>query len=916
MGASASVPQEYKDQYKRLQSDEKVNLEHKYEELIKGGKNYDQAIKDLVAYYETPPFLPDFPSDGVPLKVFEDLHKKHKGESFTTCYQDYVKSEGRHEKNWEEMTTTDVCEVVLKPMLRHEELSYCDYLKKTLSSSAVTTSNVFISHAWKYKFVDVINALKHHFEGETGIIIWFDLFSNNQIKAPNLPFDWWQNTFMEAIKRLGRVVMVLSPYTDPIPFKRAWCLWEVYCAEVTGAAFEVAVVPSQQKEFVREISKSAGGTSAKCFYNMLCNINVESSDAWKQEDKEKIFNAVRQIEGGFSNLNEKVIGKIREWVITALDESLKDDGLDPLLMWDRRQAKASLLMVLGKEEDAEQIYQQNRSDPLVQLGDGRLGIWYNDMGLLKSRFLDHRKPRRGGNLHEAIEKFELALKHIQNADEDHNVCACIFNNLGAAYKEIGSLEGGEKAQNMAQNMFDKALFHLKEVKDRDDQVLASITNNQADLLMSQHKLEKARLKYKEALNLYNDAGQREHPNLATICNNLGACHHKMGSFSDAIRYYKDAEMYQVKALGDKHSDVATIYSNLGESYRELNYRDEARQYLKKALDIQCPNEQAASVEAGTTYNHLGLIYMNEGNMDKADAFLNKALRIVLDNANADDLRLVSIYTNLGSVYSYQGRVNEARIYLEKAVHLAQNSDEGEELSELGNTYNSLGKLHSMQEEYKQALKCYERALCIKSKAHGEHHADIGILYQNLGHLFMKEAKWDEAIKYYENALNNFQDIYGKDNGGLVDVLFHLVDLYLKRNHKKAATYAKDAIRIGKMYDECIGHEDVTEPVELLGSIYNKLGVIYSSNEREEDALYYYKSALSIKERSGQMHHVVVIHRNLGHLCHKQGKLQEAIKSYEEASKYSRKEHGDRDVRTIEIDEILEICRREHLAVTS
>ena len=123
------------------------------------------------------------------------------------------------------MTTTDVCNILLKPIVIAEKCSYVDYLVKHKDPSVVSKAQVFVSHAWKYTFTDVVNALCNHFESKPDIFIWFDLFSNNQIKAPNLDFDWWSGTFKNAIEDLGHVVMVISPWNNPVPFTRAWCLF-------------------------------------------------------------------------------------------------------------------------------------------------------------------------------------------------------------------------------------------------------------------------------------------------------------------------------------------------------------------------------------------------------------------------------------------------------------------------------------------------------------------------------------------------------------------------------------------------------------------------------------------------------------------------------------------------------------------
>jgi len=147
------------------------------------------------------------------------------------------------------MTTDDVNIRFQKPLTEALQLSYCELLERQ-GSPHVGVATVFISHAWKYSFREVVKVLRYYFRDEPGTFIWFDLFSNNQHEAVTHPFLWWQNTFMEAIRKMGRVVQILSPWDKPIPFTRAWCLWEIYCAEATGSSFDVAITPDQQEAFV------------------------------------------------------------------------------------------------------------------------------------------------------------------------------------------------------------------------------------------------------------------------------------------------------------------------------------------------------------------------------------------------------------------------------------------------------------------------------------------------------------------------------------------------------------------------------------------------------------------------------------------------------------------------------------------
>lgn len=78
------------------------------------------------------------------------------------------------------LTTSDVCEKYLKPLTKLSNQSYCSYLKDQLHDSRVKQANIFVSHAWRYKFLDVVDALIEHFPNNSmnkePPILWFDLF--------------------------------------------------------------------------------------------------------------------------------------------------------------------------------------------------------------------------------------------------------------------------------------------------------------------------------------------------------------------------------------------------------------------------------------------------------------------------------------------------------------------------------------------------------------------------------------------------------------------------------------------------------------------------------------------------------------------------------------------------------------------
>ena len=65
---------------------------------------------------------------------------------------------------------------------------------------------------------------------------------------------------------MQRMVMVLSPFSNPIPYTRAWCIFEAYCCAAEGATFEIAMSEKEEAEFIEEAENNATSTINKMLY--------------------------------------------------------------------------------------------------------------------------------------------------------------------------------------------------------------------------------------------------------------------------------------------------------------------------------------------------------------------------------------------------------------------------------------------------------------------------------------------------------------------------------------------------------------------------------------------------------------------------------------------------------------------------
>ncbi len=141
------------------------------------------------------------------------------------------------------------------------------------------------------KFLDLVRALEAFFKDKPGAIIWIDLFSTSQHATFDRGREWWQQTFMFAIGRMGRMVMVMTPWDNPICLTRSWCLIELYACRSSRSTFAVAFPPSERVRFLEQISERGDA-----FYDMLRKVNTAKSGCSRESDRDRIFDAVRTID--------------------------------------------------------------------------------------------------------------------------------------------------------------------------------------------------------------------------------------------------------------------------------------------------------------------------------------------------------------------------------------------------------------------------------------------------------------------------------------------------------------------------------------------------------------------------------------------------------------------------------------------
>ena len=278
--------------------------------------------------------------------------------------------------------------------------SYCSRLLADEEASRfVGQANVFLSHAWTFSFLNVVEAIRlfarEQPRGAPVQYFWFDTFSVDEHASQARPQSWWSTTFMEAIAQIGHTVMVLSPWEAPLPLTRAWCLWEIYSTDQADKRFDVAYGPAERNAFQQALQQDC----SKVIMDMLSRIDVASSEAGNAEDLDMILAAVKQAPGGFRRVNALVSQAVRGRLLSTalrLVTAQVDRERDPSLQTIQFTSQvAGLHMELGKLKEARALYgmvikgyahhglgrehaatlsaQMNMATVLAKLGGGNLG---------------------------------------------------------------------------------------------------------------------------------------------------------------------------------------------------------------------------------------------------------------------------------------------------------------------------------------------------------------------------------------------------------------------------------------------------------------------------------------------------------------------------------------------------------------
>ena len=161
----------------------------------------------------------------------------------------------------------------------------------------------------------------------------------------------------------------------------------------------------------------------------------------------------------------------------------------------------------------------------------------------------------------------------------------------------------------------------------------------------------------------------------------------------------------------KDSVIVNLYQDLSD-YTYVNHLEESLNYNRKALKIA----DKIGYDKGILFNNyiLGTYYASRGEHILALRYLNSANTVAVKLKN--DFRIANIANEKGIIFSKMGNYPEAVRFSLIALKYYEKT---QNLQLFGNSLVNVGILYKHQENFKQALEYYQKAIIVFNKLNNE-----------------------------------------------------------------------------------------------------------------------------------------------------------------------------------------------------
>ena len=315
---------------------------------------------------------------------------------------------------------------------------------------------------------------------------------------------------------------------------------------------------------------------------------------------------------------------------------------------------------------------------------------------------------------------------------------------------------------------------------KEDIYMAEIYLVRGNLSFDLRKYETAKENYEKAIEVWTKLAHKDEElitNIIMIQNNLALVYETLGKLNEAKTKYKEILNLRISYSTIRPNaylqDIATVLFNLGRLYHDLNKLSKSELYYMNAMRIfetlteENPEEFLSSFSK--CFHNIGMLYRTQRKFDDSEEFYFKAIEIIKVKYNENPEKytpeLASSHNSLGNLYWNSKQFEKAEREYKKSIELYNSLiDKNPEIYSLylGCTKTHLGVCFTDDNQFVIAENELIEALDILNKYNEINPTDytpyIAATKYNLGYLFYKTNRNIKAKSILKEALELYKEL--------------------------------------------------------------------------------------------------------------------------------------------------------------
>lgn len=450
-------------------------------------------------------------------------------------------------------------------------------------------ATLMLSYTWCNTIGDIVSTLEEHCRNKgidpANCYIWICALCINQHRVgreaalgQHVENNVFMTLFGNQLSRIGKVLVLMSPWHNPLYLTRVWCVFEIFTA-LLDDSIEVTVQmpPAEHRSFMAAVGTD--NDSIVRIYKLLAGIDVQAASASVAADKIAILDTVER--GlGHAQLGKLVGARLQRWVLDTAVAGANCILLEP----------NPTVQTINQLAKAGRLFRLVGGDP-----EGSLELLRKAIGVADAHSLGH------------TEEAADALQHLGHATHQSN--------------------RGKRASSML------ALKRAKQIRIQ----LGTLESPQgADLLfvigvtqVYHGKIADAAATFDESKRVrimtdtYGTVGGTDLFLLG------GLVAHFRGEFTSSLLIYHEALRIRVAAGALKTPGAAVLLAFIGDVLQDKGDLQGALQMYQRSQHIREATQTVDSIWGAHQLSQTGSLHLALGDVETAAPLIEQAEQILL-----------------------------------------------------------------------------------------------------------------------------------------------------------------------------------------------------------------------------------------------------------------------------------------------